>query len=49
MKNVLLVGLGRFGKHIAMQLSPVLHEIMAVDWNEERVGSTAVCDQCTNR
>lgn len=38
MKNVLLVGLGRFGKHIAMQLSQLGHEIMAVDWNEERVG-----------
>ena len=33
MKNVLLVGLGRFGKHIAMQLSQLGHEIMAVDWN----------------
>ena len=37
MKNVLLVGLGRFGRHIAMQLNQLGHEIMAVDWNEERV------------
>ena len=37
MKNVLLIGLGRFGRHIAMQLSQMGHEIMAVDWNEERV------------
>ena len=37
MKNILLIGLGRFGKHIAMQLSQLGHEIMAVDWNEERV------------
>ena len=37
MKNVLLIGLGRFGRHIAMQLSQLGHEIMAVDWNEERV------------
>ena len=37
MKNVLLVGLGRFGKNIAVQLSQMGHEIMAVDWNEERV------------
>ncbi len=37
MKNVLLIGLGRFGKHIAMQLNQLGHEIMAVDWNEERV------------
>ena len=37
MKSVLLIGLGRFGRHIAMQLSQLGHEIMAVDWNEERV------------
>ena len=37
MKNVLLIGLGRFGRHIAMQLNQLGHEIMAVDWNEERV------------
>ena len=30
MKNVLLVGLGRFGKHIAMQLSQLGHEIMGL-------------------
>ena len=37
MKNVLLIGLGRFGRHIAKQLNQLGHEIMAVDWNEERV------------
>lgn len=37
MKNVLLIGLGRFGKHIAMQLNEMEHNIMAVDKNEERV------------
>ena len=37
MKSVLLIGLGRFGKHIAKQLSQMGHEIMAVDINEERV------------
>ena len=36
MKNVLIIGLGRFGKHIAMQLNQLGHEIMAVDWKEER-------------
>ena len=36
MKNILLIGLGRFGKHIAMQLNEMGHEIMAVDINEER-------------
>ena len=37
MKNILLIGLGRFGKHIAMQLNEMGHEIMAGDINEERV------------
>ena len=37
MKNVLIIGLGRFGRHVAMQLNQLGHEIMAVDWNEERV------------
>ena len=37
MKNVLLIGLGRFGSHIAKQLHSLGHEIMAVDVNEERV------------
>ena len=36
MKNVLIIGLGRFGRHVAMQLNQLGHEIMAVDWNEER-------------
>ena len=37
MKNILLVGAGRFGRHIAMQLSQLGHQIMAVDTNEERI------------
>ena len=37
MKNILLIGLGRFGKHIALQMNQLGHEVMAVDVNEERV------------
>lgn len=37
MKNVLLIGAGHFGRHIAMQLSQLGHQIMAVDTNEERI------------
>ena len=37
MKNILLIGLGRFGRHIALQLNRLGHEVMAVDSNEERV------------
>ncbi len=37
MKTVLLIGLGRFGRHIASQLSDMGHEIMAVDREEEKI------------
>ena len=37
MKNILLIGLGHFGKHIAIELNQLGHEIMAVDENEEKV------------
>ncbi len=39
MKSVLLIGLGRFGKHIAVKLNELNHEVMAVDRNEERVNA----------
>ena len=37
MKSVLILGLGRFGRHIAMKLNEMNHQVMAVDTNEERV------------
>lgn len=37
MKTVLIIGLGRFGRHIAMKLSELKHQVMAIDKNEERV------------
>ena len=37
MKSILLIGLGRFGKHIAMHLNKLGHEVMAIDHVEERV------------
>lgn len=37
MKSVLLIGLGRFGMHIAMQLNQLGHQVMGVDRSEERV------------
>ena len=37
MKNVLLIGLGRFGRHIAIKLDELNHQVMAVDNNESRV------------
>ena len=36
-KTILLIGLGRFGLHIAKNLHELGHEVMAVDVNEERI------------
>ena len=46
MKTVLLIGLGRFGRHIAMKLNHLNHQVMAVDSDEERVN--AVLPYVTN-
>lgn len=37
MKSILLVGLGRFGRHVAMKLDELHHQVMAVDINGKRV------------
>ena len=37
MKNILLIGAGRFGRHIAVKLSQLGHQVMAVNTNEERI------------
>lgn len=37
MKSVLLIGLGRFGKHVATELNQLGNQVMAVDINEERI------------
>ncbi len=37
MKSILLIGLGRFGRHIALHLNLLGHQVMAVDNVEERV------------
>lgn len=37
MKSILLIGLGRFGRHIALHLNELGHQVMAVDHEEERV------------
>lgn len=46
MKTILLIGLGRFGRHIARKLNELNHQVMAVDQNEERVN--AVLPYVTN-
>ena len=37
MKSILLIGVGRFGRHIAAQLAQLGHQVMAVDTDEERI------------
>lgn len=37
MKNILLIGLSHFGKHVAEELSNLGHEVMAVDIDEDKV------------
>ena len=37
MKSILLIGLGRFGRHIAMKLDELHHQVMAVDKEDSRV------------
>ena len=37
MKSILLIGLGRFGRQVAIHLNQLGHQVMAVDHAEERV------------
>ena len=37
MRTVLLIGLGRFGRHVAQKLNDLGHQVMSVDSDEERV------------
>ena len=39
MKSVLLVGLGRFGRHMALKLNELNHQVMAIDKKEELVNA----------
>lgn len=36
MKSILIIGLGRFGRHMAQKFIENGHEVMAIDHNEER-------------
>ena len=46
MKTILLIGLGRFGKNVALHLNQLGHQVMAVDDVEQRV--EAVLPYVTN-
>lgn len=45
-KTILLIGLGRFGRHVAMKLHELNHQVMAVDQDEDKVN--AVLPYVTN-
>jgi trk system potassium uptake protein TrkA len=40
MKSILLIGLGRFGTHLAEELSRSGHQVLGIDKKEERVNET---------
>ena len=54
MKSFLLIGLGNFGKHIALELNRLNHQVMAIDDDEERINdilpyvTSAQIGDCTN-
>ncbi len=50
MKSILLIGLGRFGRHIAEKLYELNHQILAIDKQEDRVEAVLpFCHQRTDR
>ena len=40
MKSVLLIGLGRFGKNLAIQLNQLGHDVMGIDIDEDKVNES---------
>lgn len=54
-KQILLIGLGRFGKHIATELYALGHQVMAVDEDESRMNealpyiTNGQIGDCTNQ
>ena len=40
MKSVLLIGLGRFGRNIAIQLTQLGHDVLGIDHDEDRVNNS---------
>ena len=48
MKTILLIGLGRFGRHVAIHLNRLGHQIMAVDTQEERIEAVLQIGDSTN-
>ena len=43
MKSFLIIGAGRFGKHLAKKLIELGNDVVAVDKNAEKIGANIVC------
>ena len=54
MKTILIIGMGRFGHHLCINLSKMNNEVMIIDKDEEKVSdllpyaTTAKVGDCTN-
>jgi len=54
MKSILLIGLGRYGMHVAKELYALKHQVMAIDTNEDLVNdvlpyvTNALIGDCSN-
>ena len=46
MKSILVIGMGRFGRHVVRTLSELGHDVMALDWHEKNL--VPVMDLATN-
>lgn len=44
-KSVLLIGLGRFGYHMAERMQELKDEVLGVDIDEDKVEQCLSCDQ----
>ena len=42
MKSVLIIGMGRFGRHMAQKLYDLGHDVLAIDKNEEKINAELI-------
>lgn len=50
MKSVLIIGMGRFGRHMAQKLYDLGHDVLAIDKMKEKINkSPFLCHKRSNR
>ena len=42
MKSVLIIGMGRFGRHMAQKLYDLGHDVLAIDKNEAKINKVQI-------